>query len=50
MLRRAWQDPWWQMELDAAESRLELGSDLGPSRASLDLQELRQELKAFQPP
>ncbi|OPJ68170.1 hypothetical protein AV530_013690 [Patagioenas fasciata monilis] len=28
------------MELDATESRLKLGSDLRPSRASLDLQEL----------
>lgn len=40
VLRRAWQNPSWQMELDATESRLKLGSDLRPSRASLDLQEL----------
>lgn len=37
------------MELDAAESRLKLGSDLRPSRASLDLQELCEQANAFQP-
>lgn len=46
---RAWQNPSWQIELDAAESRLKLRSDLRPSRASYDLQELCEQTNAFQP-
>lgn len=48
MLRRAWHRPSWQMELDATEPSLKLGSNLRPSRASLDLQELCKQMNASQ--